>query len=126
LALEDVPYPLFGAELEVGPLTRGDRFSTVKAPSRHPGVAVDLTLTHSLAVNWSEIETQIADSETADLVEFGLKDRFAGQGVPEGAVNTTIYFVYNAEERSLTQEEVNQRQQALTDSLTKRFGWQEA
>ena len=31
-------------------------------------------------------------------------------GVPEGAVNTTIHFLYNAADRSLTQEEVNARQ----------------
>ena len=33
--------------------------------------------------------------------------------MPEGAVNTTIHFLYNSPERSLTQEEVNERQLAL-------------
>jgi phenylalanyl-tRNA synthetase beta subunit len=43
--------------------------------------------------------------------------------VPEGAVNTTIHFLYNSPERSLTQEEVNERQLALAAELQRRFGW---
>ncbi len=43
--------------------------------------------------------------------------------MPEGAVNTTITFVYNARDRSLTQDEVNERQAALTAELERRFGW---
>ena len=35
---------------------------------------------------------------------------------------TTIAFHYNAPERSLTQEEVNQRHQALAGELERRFG----
>ena len=43
--------------------------------------------------------------------------------MPEGAVNTTISFFYNSRERSLTQEEVNERQRALAAELERRFGW---
>jgi len=39
-------------------------------------------------------------------------------------VNTTIHFVYNAPDRSLTQDEVNARQSALAALLRERFGWQ--
>ena len=38
-------------------------------------------------------------------------------------MNTTIEFLYNSRERSLTQEEVNERQGALTAGLVGRFGW---
>jgi len=123
LALPDATYPLFGGEVETTPLSQGDRFSRVVTPSRFPGVTVDLTLTHAEDRPWREIETAISEAETPDLVDFGLKDRYSGEGVPSGAVNTTIFFVYNAEQSSLTQEEVNLRQQALTESLEERFGW---
>jgi phenylalanyl-tRNA synthetase beta subunit len=43
--------------------------------------------------------------------------------VPEGAINTTIHFVYGAADRSLTQEEVNAWQEALARQLESRFGW---
>jgi len=43
--------------------------------------------------------------------------------VPEGAVNTTISFLYQARERSLTQDEVNAAHFALCGELERRFGW---
>jgi len=60
---------------------------------------------------------------TPELASFGIKGRYDGDGVPDGAVNTTVSFLYNAEDRSLTQEEVNGFQAALTAVLDKRFGW---
>jgi phenylalanyl-tRNA synthetase beta chain len=125
LALDGPPYALFGAELEVAALQSGERFSTLAAPSRLPGIAVDLTLTHAATVAWLDLEAAITEAAVADLASWSLKDRYEGKGVPAGAVNTTINFVYNAAERSLTQEEVNQRQRALSDSLEAEFGWRE-
>jgi len=43
--------------------------------------------------------------------------------VPEGAIHTTIHFDYNAGDRSLTQEEFNERQLGLAAELARRFGW---
>lgn len=138
-------YPLFVAELEAdalqqepeGFLARGgaaDEKSAadasaavaglaVEAPSRFPGVAADATITHALSVTWEEIMAAIAELAPPDLVAYGLKDRYRGQGVPEGAVNTTLYFLYNAGDRSLTQAEVNDRQMGTVRALESRFGW---
>jgi hypothetical protein len=58
-----------------------------------------------------------------DLLQVGLKVRYEGEGVPTGAVNTTIYFLYNSADRSLTQDEVNARHEAVRRRLTDRFGW---
>ena len=41
--------------------------------------------------------------------------------VPQGAVNTTITFRYGASDRSLTQEEVNERHLAVSGALEARF-----
>jgi phenylalanyl-tRNA synthetase beta subunit len=43
--------------------------------------------------------------------------------VPAGAVNTTLYFLYNASDRSLTQEEVNQQTEAIRQQLEDSLGW---
>ncbi len=112
---------LFAAEIETGPLTTEPDL-TVTLPSRYPTVAVDLTLTHSKDVAWVELERAIRDAAPAELLELSLHDRYEGEGVPEGAVNTTIHFVYSSEERSLTQEEVNAWQSGLTSDLEERFG----
>jgi phenylalanyl-tRNA synthetase beta subunit len=86
-------------------------------------VEADLTLTHDRDIAWRQIESEITRTRPADLMSFGLKDRYVGEGVPAGAVNTTIYFLYNASDRSLTQEEVNQQNEAIRDQLEDRFGW---
>ncbi|MGB6992593.1 MAG: phenylalanine--tRNA ligase subunit beta [Thermoanaerobaculia bacterium] len=119
---EDSAFPLFAAELEASFFDRAG-IPQVRTPSRFPGIEADLTLTHSRDTSWSEIASAIAAAGSPDLVTYGLKDRYRGKGVPEGAVNTTIYFVYNADERTLTQEEVNERHQDLVRDLENQFGW---
>lgn len=120
---EEEGYPLYVAELSLEGLAGGDGDLKVDLPSRFPGIDADFTLTHALGTSWAEIDRGIASLAPADLVAWSLKDRYRGQGVPEGAVNTTISFLYNSRERSLTQEEVNERQSALTAELERRFGW---
>jgi phenylalanyl-tRNA synthetase beta chain len=120
---EEEGYPLYAAELATAALTGGDVSLEVALPSRYPGISADFTFTHSLETPWAEIERAIREHAPPDLVSWQLKDRYRGPGVPEGAVNTTLSFHYNARERSLTQEEVNARQGALNQELERRFGW---
>ena len=126
LDADDV-YPLYVAEIALAPLGRGEPELETRPPSRHPGIAVDSTLTHSKDVPWRDlaaaITSAVASQNTPELVRFDLLDRYEGQGVPEGAVNTTIHFLYNADGRSLTQDEVNERHTALTAHLETQFGF---
>ena len=116
-------YPLYVAEIALYALLGGNLSLKVEAPSRFPGIDADLTLTHSLDIPWGQIEAAISELRPADLVSWDMTVRYRGEGVPEGAVNTTVHFLYNSPERSLTQEEVNERQLALTTELQRRFGW---
>ena len=120
---EEEGYPLYAAELATSALAGGDVSLQVALPSRFPGISADLTFTHGLETPWAEIERAIRENAPPDLVSWQLKDRYRGPGVPEGAVNTTLSFHYNARERSLTQEEVNVRQGALNGELERSFGW---
>jgi phenylalanyl-tRNA synthetase beta chain len=124
---EEEGYPLYVAEIALAGLEGGDVSLRVEAPSRFPSIDADLTFTHSLDTPWAEIDQTIAELRPPDLVSWEMTVRYrgtsVGQGVPEGAVNTTIHFLYNSPERSLTQEEVNERQLALAAELQRRFGW---
>ncbi|HEX3126854.1 MAG TPA: phenylalanine--tRNA ligase subunit beta [Thermoanaerobaculia bacterium] len=120
---EEEGYPLYAAEIALAGFEGGDVSLQVEAPSRFPGIDADFTLTHSVETPWAEIDRTIAGNRPADLVSWEMTVRYQGQGVPEGAVNTTVHFLYNSPERSLTQEEVNERQLALTTELQRRFGW---
>lgn len=118
----EAAFPLFAAELLLSRLPLTKARIQVEPPSRFPGIDADFTLTHSLERPWREIAAAIAEAKVEDLVRFSLKDRYQGAGIPAGAVATTIAFHYNAPERSLTQEEVNARHQALAGELERRFG----
>lgn len=113
--------PLYAAELITGRLGSGG-WGRVELPSRRPTVAADLTLTHDATVPWAEIATAVEELRTPELAAFGLKDRYTGEGVPAGAVNTTLYFLYGSPERTLTQDEVNAAQRELAGRLDQRFG----
>lgn len=120
---EQEGYPLYVAEIALDALAVGRLDLEVELPSRFPGIAADLTFTHPLATPWAEIRRAIDELKPAGLVSFGLEARYRGPGVPAGAVNTTIRFVYNAQDRSLTQEEVNAWQADLAGKLKERFAW---
>lgn len=126
VAASETPFALHAAELRTDALAAGaERGLAVELPSRLPAVAADLTFTHALELPWSEVERVIRDLGVPDLATFRMKDRYRGAGVPAGAVNTTIAFLYGAPERTLTQEEVNERQSVLAGELQRRFGWRE-
>lgn len=114
--------PLFAAEVALDRLPSGAARRRVHAPSRVPGVSADLTITHPLSVTWADLAGAIVGLEEPLRTGFRLKDRYQGPGIPEGAVATTITFDYHAGERSLAQDEVNERQARLAAELERRFG----
>lgn len=119
----DSTVPLFVAEVATAGLAAGRADLEVTAPPKLPGIQVDATLTHARTHPWDQIATAIDKAAIEGLVGHGLKDRYDGEGVPEGAVNTTIRFRYHGGDRVLTQEEVNARQEALVANLTRDFGF---
>jgi phenylalanyl-tRNA synthetase beta chain len=114
-------YPLYAAEVEMAAFLTGDRWQQLDLPPRVPGVTADLTLTHPLRVTWSDIAAAVEALRPPGLTGFALKARYQGEGVPAGAVNTTLTFHYNAGDRTLTQDEVNERQLGLAAELAHRF-----
>ena len=126
LDLDDLPYPLLVAELALDALDESPQAALVDPPSRFPGIRVELTLTHAITTPFEELDAAIGGMTVEDLVDYSLMDRYQGQGVPEGAVNTTLTFLYNSTERSLTHDEVNERQQRLANDLEERFGFRPA
>jgi phenylalanyl-tRNA synthetase beta chain len=114
--------PLFAGELLLDRLPVEPARRPIESPARFPGIAVDTTLTHPLGVAWTTIAAAIDGARSAHLREFRLKDRYQGQGIPVGAVATTITFEYLDSERTLTLEEVAAAHAALAADLERRFG----
>jgi phenylalanyl-tRNA synthetase beta chain len=117
----ETPFALFAAEILLDRLPRELAPMEVAPPPRLPGISADLTLTHPVELAWSELARAIASLAAAPLAGFRLKERYQGAGVPAGAVATTIAFDYHGGDRTLTQEEVNERHAALAAELERRF-----
>jgi phenylalanyl-tRNA synthetase beta chain len=56
------------------------------------------------------------------LKEYVLFDLYLGAGIPDGKKSLAIRFRYGSDQRTLTDEEVNQAHQKIVDSLCKRLG----
>jgi phenylalanyl-tRNA synthetase beta chain len=127
LAEDDEHYPLYAAEIELAALesTTEELYAAlaVDSPPRLPGIQVDHTLTHPVAVAWADLESAIREHAAGELERFRLENRYEGKGVPEGAVNTTVRFLYHGGERQLSQDEVNRHREALVARLEDRVGW---
>ncbi len=119
---EDDSFALFLAELELDSLGEPPAAQRVTAPSRYPAIEADLTLNHPLEISWAQLEAAIREGASTLLVAFELKDRYQGPSLLPGTVNSTLSFRYVAEDRSLTQEEVNQSQEALAARLAEKLG----
>ncbi len=115
-------FPLFAGEILTSALASSVRPAKVTVPSRYPSITADLTLVHPLSVRWKEIAAAIEELRSPELAAYDLVVRYRGEGVPENAVATTVHFVYQAPDRSLLQEEVNQRQARLAGELEQRLG----
>lgn len=116
------PVALFAAELLVDGLPVTPPGQPIDPPSRFPGIELDLTLTHPEDLPWLRLAETIHDLASPDMRRFRLKVRYRGEGVPNGAVNTTITFLYQRDDRSLVQEEVNELHGRLAGELRRRFG----
>lgn len=118
----DIKTPVFVAELDLDaaadeiPLPR-----FVELP-RYPAVTADMTIEHTGDLSYAELDSVVGDL-TGELVEsIDLQARYSGKGLPPGAVRTTLRLTYRAADRSLTQNEVNEQQEALRETLSERLG----
>lgn len=113
---------LFAAEVWLDRLPDPPGRRAVEPPPRFPAVEADLTLLHAVELPWEELAAAIESLRGEHLASFALKDRYQGRGVPEGAVATTVGFRYQAAERSLSQDEVNEWHARLSGELERRYG----
>ncbi len=113
--------PVYVAELDlerVGP----ERARAFVPLPRHPGIVADLTVEHDRELAFAELEGAVRELADELVREVRLVARYSGRNVPAGRVRTTLRLLYRASDRSLTQEEVNERQEALRAALAGRLG----
>ncbi|MGH9458312.1 MAG: phenylalanine--tRNA ligase subunit beta, partial [Thermoanaerobaculia bacterium] len=92
------------AELDLGALAESGGEWRMEPPSRFPAVPMVLAMLHAPDLSYERIVSQIRALDVPHLEQIGLWDRFVPPGGSE--VKTALGMVYQAYDRSLTQEEI--------------------
>lgn len=113
--------PVYVAELDLHAAAARPEIRFDELP-RFPTVTVDMTVDHTADLLYAQLVDTVGELASDVVESMELVVRYAGKGLPDGRVRTTIRLVYRHPERSLTQDEVNQDQARLRDALGERLG----
>jgi len=114
--------PVFAAEIRVEAIPPRGAFAHFASYSSFPPVEADLSFVCPRESEWKQIEEFVRSGGLPDLESVRLVDLYSGAGVPEGSVKTTIRLVFRSAEKTLEQEEVNERVARLREGLEKKLG----
>ena len=107
-------------EIDLHVLASSRRAPAMKRVSKFPGVPTVVALLHGPDLTFGKIVSSIRALNVPHLREIGLWDRFAQPGSSE--IKTAIGLWFQADDRSLTQEEVANESQILAETLTRDLG----
>ncbi|MGE5392543.1 MAG: phenylalanine--tRNA ligase subunit beta [Candidatus Saccharibacteria bacterium] len=109
------------AHLKFDDLWAKAREATYLSPSRFPAKDLDVSVLIDSRVTWGEIGTRIADSRQPLLKGAKLLDVYEGNKIPPNKKSLTFRLVYQADDRTLTDREVDEVHQKILNDLIQTF-----
>jgi phenylalanyl-tRNA synthetase beta chain len=88
---------------------------------RYPAVVRDVTLLVGRNVGFGELVTAIESQEIEDYQRAQLVGTYEGQNIPGDKRSVTVRVEYRSDQRTLRDDEVEERHRRLLDSLLKKF-----
>jgi phenylalanyl-tRNA synthetase beta chain len=114
--------PVYIAELDLSALFASEQRPTQYTPlPRYPSVVRDVTLLISRHVNFAEVVQVVESKKVADYASAMLVGVYEGENIPESKRSVTLRIEYRSDERTLRDEEVEERHRGLIDSLLEKF-----
>jgi phenylalanyl-tRNA synthetase beta chain len=114
--------PVYLAELDLTALLDSKKRTIQYRPlPRYPSVVRDLTLLLGRDVSFSELVQAIDSEHIVDYSGTKLVGTYEGENIPEGKRSVTLRIEYRSNERTLRDEEVEERHRQLIDSLVEKF-----
>ena len=115
--------PVYVAELDLTSLLAVTENPVQYKPlPRYPSVVRDSTLLVDRTVSLQELLLAIEGEKTADCRGAQLVGTYEGAKIPEGKRAVTLRTEYRSDERTLRDEEVEERQRQLIDKMLEKFG----
>lgn len=114
--------PVFVIELDLSALLDSDDnvVQYARLP-KYPSVVRDLTLLVDRKVTFADLKNAVHDQDTPDCKQVKLVGTYDGSGIPTGKRSITLRIEYRSDERTLRDDEVEQRHSNLTTSLLQMF-----
>jgi len=114
--------PVYVAEIDLTALLDSEQRPRQYTPlPRYPSVVRDVTLLVSRDVGFAELLRAIDAERVIDYSGAMLVGVYEGQNIPADKRSVTLRIEYRSDERTLRDEEVEERHRSLLDSLLKTF-----
>jgi phenylalanyl-tRNA synthetase beta chain len=114
--------PVYVAELDLSSLLDSETRPLQYAPlPRYPAVNRDVTLLIGRDVTFASLVQAIAAAKIADYASASLVGVYEGANIPREQRSITVRIEYRAAERTLRDEEVEERHRCLIDLLLQKF-----
>jgi len=114
--------PVYVAELNLTPVFEiAEHEIKYKPLPRYPSVARDVTLLVDRSVGFAELVAGIESGKVDDYQQVELVGTYEGQNIPDDKRSVTLRVEYRSDQRTLRDEEVEERHRRLLDSLLKKF-----
>ncbi|HEX4899019.1 MAG TPA: hypothetical protein VFV61_00720, partial [Pyrinomonadaceae bacterium] len=117
--------PVYVAELDLSQLLASPALAVHYRPlPRYPAVVRDVTLLLDRKVSVAELLNTIASENIAECRGAEFVGTYEGKNIPAGKRTVTLRVEYRADDRTLRDEEVEERQRRLIDSLVQKYSAQ--
>jgi phenylalanyl-tRNA synthetase beta chain len=114
--------PVFVAELDLTALLDSEERPVQYKPlPRYPSVVRDITLIVSREISFDQLIQAIDAERIGEYSGSKLVGTYEGKNIPEGKRSITLRIEYRSDERTLRDEEVEEKHRKLIDSLVKKF-----
>lgn len=120
----DVEKDVFYAELNWTAIVKATKKNKVefKELSKYPSVSRDLALLVDDNVEFAQIEQLARKTEKKLLRQVTLFDVYQGKNLPAGKKSYAVNFVFEDEEKTLSEKQIEAMMQKLITNLTKQLG----
>jgi phenylalanyl-tRNA synthetase beta chain len=114
--------PVYFAELDLSTLLDLEQRAAQYAPlPRYPSVVRDVTLLVSREIKFVDVVQFIESEQVANYAGVMLVGTYEGKNIPEDKRSVTLRMEYRADDRTLRDEEVEDRHRQLIDALLTKF-----
>lgn len=115
---------VFYAELNWTAILKATKKNQVefKELSKYPQVSRDLALLVDDSVEFAQIEQIARKTEKKLLRSVSLFDVYQGKNLPDGKKSYAVNFVFEDEEKTLSEKQIEAMMQKLIANLTKQLG----